>query len=196
MAIGDVYELVQSFNYLGQVALNVWHYVQKTGSLVNSAAELASGFNSTIKPLILDGMSDDCTYFELRTVNLMDPTEFNIFTTAENGTVPSIPASNAATFLAWSWRFEQAAPGGSVGSKRFTGVAEDLTNGNVYFLPGSTEADMKAALQDLLPGGTGANDYRLVVVKRPFSLTVPPTVWTDVAVVTYTNLTTQSSRKF
>jgi hypothetical protein len=98
--------------------------------------------------------------------------------------------------MAWSWRFEQSAPGAQTGSKRFTGVAEDLTNGNVYFLPGSVEADLKTALQGLLPGGTAANEYRLVVVKRPFSIAIPPTVWSDVAIVTYTNLTTQSSRKF
>lgn len=195
MAVGEVFELVQSFLYLGELAQNVWHFVQKTGADPQASNELASGFNAVWKPLILGGISDDCEYTELKTINLMNTTDFDLFSTSEQGLVPNVPSANAATFLSWSWRFEQLNPGAPVGGKRFPGVAEELTNGNVYFLPGTIEADLKAALQSILVGGTATNTYQLVLVKRPFSVSLPPTVWWNVETVTYVNLTTQNSRK-
>lgn len=195
MAVGEIFELVQTFIYLGETMQNVWHFLHKTGARPEGANELASGFNAVWKPLIMGGISDDCEYTELKTINIMNPADFDLFTTSDFGLVPNIPSANAATFLSWAWRFEQLFPGAPTGGKRFPGVAEELTNGNVYFLPGTIEVDLKAALESTLVGGTAVNTYKLVLVNRPFSVSAPPTVWWEVDNVTYTNLSTQNSRK-
>lgn len=197
MAIGDIYQMTTSYTFVGQLCQNVWHYELLTGTDPNHSNSLHLAFMDMIATVMLACMSDTLMFDTIEVVNLMDVTDFDVTTgIARPGTVVSGAAQTAASFVSFGYRLEKSHPGASVGHKRFPGVGEGFTAENVYDPPGNATITLGQLMQNVITPTALTDVFGLVVVKRPYSFAVPPSVWWPVTAVTYTELTTQSSRKF
>lgn len=197
MTIGDVFSLKIDWQFVGQLCQNVFFYEQIAGSSTNEATILWFAFEQNLRDLIFPCQSDQCELDEGATLNLMDQTDFHTDTGINLfGSIQSGAAQTQASFVAFGFRLERAYPGAPHGYKRFPGVAEGYTAENVYAPPDDATDNLAIALAATIQADTFTPIFMPVVVHRPFSIGVPPDTWWPVTLATYTNLTTQSSRKF
>lgn len=196
MAIGDIYSVQFEFDNDGIACLNVFNYKHLSGADSVPANALAVALEAVIWTEIKQVMADTCILRAIEAVNIMNPADFwRISAIDDTGAIAVTPSSMGATFDAWSIRFEKAFPSAPAGHKRFPGVSETITSRNLYAPTQSRIDAILAAVLANLSDVLFNSVFSPVIVKRPFSFAVPPTVWYDIIAATWTNLTTQNSRK-
>lgn len=196
MAVGDIYQMTVSWLFSAQVCQNVFHYELISGSEPDHALGLFQAWHNDVRQLIIACMADTCQLDRVDVVNLMNAPEFHVEADiGQDGDLISGTTQTAAGFVSFGFRLEKAYPGAPNGYKRFPGVAEGYTAEDLYVPPGNAIANLAVALEQDINDPAYTDVFHLQVVHRPFSLAVPPTVWWPVTAVTFTNLTSQNSRK-
>jgi len=194
--INDVYQLTATLTNQGITCNNIFHFNWASGTDTQPASSLTQAFMEDIWANLRRMMGDYVSLIQTEVINLMAPSDYDIVNYAgTKGLLVTLPADIAPTFVSFGFKYNRSFPGQPTGHKRFTGVDEAFTAGNLYTLGGTQVADLEGALLGPISDGALTNIYYPVLVKRPYSLLVPPTSWSFPASVTYTNLTTQSSRK-
>jgi hypothetical protein len=204
--VGDIIEVkdFQSLTNIEGDILNVYHFevTSVTGTPVinnDGAAWVAWFYGDFILP-ILQVQNTALSHQRIEVNNLMDyTTEFGVFnpTTASLGQVTGNYSSAA---IAWSFELVRLFRTTRNGSKRIAGVPEALVDNNVAAGTAPTNlqavANMLESAQFVMnTGGTVGLSMRPVIIRKPPTVGVPPTVVNPVANVLYRGVGSQNSRK-
>lgn len=196
MAIGEIYQMTTFYDNDDSEAQNVFTYEHVAGTDANPAEGLVDGWFNLVWPVLREAINSLCILTHIEAVNIMDPTDSDVRTgIGSAGLITVTASSQGATFDSFGVRYEKAYPSAPNGYKRFPGVAESLTSRNLYIVP---QVDIDALLLQLVLAVSDPPNpatFFPVIVKRPYSFDVPPTVWYPTTTCTWTNLTTQNSRK-
>lgn len=194
MASGDLYELHLIGHMGNQDTLNVFHYLQTSGS--GGAANLANGFGAVVLPDLREVMT---TGAEIRRVFAKDkanPTDFgtNIVNQAGFVTDSSLPVH-----LTWSFTYISNRLDARSGGKRFSGIGETMLSSGVATLTYQAKLVVLAAtLESNIT--LGADSWRPVIYgKRYIAATQEYTeayFANPLAGVDYLGVTSQNNRKF
>lgn len=188
MASGSLYVLELKGIGQGQNFLNVFHYLQTSGS--DGAPQLSARFYTVVMPRIMDVTSLFVTYTEIAVRDKVDPTDFYSLSISDEG---NRAGSILPTHDALSYTYKVNRLDCRSGGKRFAGVSESDVQNGVIVPPFVTEVTaLEVALeQQQVQGGS---TWRPVIYgKRTGSsgyFTNP------LSSVVFLGVTTQNTRKF
>jgi len=173
--------------------VNVFAYQVTSGT--GSTASLRNGFVGSILPDILLIQSSTIVYDLVTTVNLDDPTDFDITALTDVG---AVSGEFLPLFNGWEFQYVRAVRGVHHGRKTIAGVPENLqsngviTPGNEGLVNGAAAAMEATVLQ-------GGNAYTPRIWRRAGNYGTPPVAFPDtfypIVAVVYNRISTQSSRK-
>lgn len=168
MAIGDVYQIVDTQEQKGQQALNVYFYkVQSESVTDNNAASVAAAYIATVLPAVAAMQDDDVTHTSIKAQNLFDPSDGH----EELVSVPGALGTGEilGTFEAVGYKLVGDNLAVKAGAKRYAGITETgvadgvITSGSLITILNALSAVLFADL----PWGLLAAEVLIpVIVKR------------------------------
>lgn len=208
MAFNDIYRvtLVQVWDSSEPTAFNIFYYKEISEIPgFNNSSQLATQFESNVDPLIRAIQNDIISTISINVENIV-PSSDNTYLSYTAGTrVGAKGPDSLPPYVNWAFRLNRNNSAVRNGAKRFWGVSEgDQTDG--VAIPGMT-VDLNAlsarlALTLGIPGTTSLYQPRIFRAGRPAKTipakTIPAMVQADfdVASATYTQISSQNSRKF
>lgn len=168
MAIGDVYQVIDTQVADGQKCLNVYFYrVQSESSVDNTAADVCTAFIATVLPPIVAVQSNHVTHTQIEAKNLLNESDAHTQLISETGAAGT-GTDFYGTFEAIGFAETGSNHAVKNGAKRIVGVDEDTVTDGI-FAAGLTTAltAVAAVLFGELPWGLLAAEALIpVIVKR------------------------------
>ena len=195
MAVGDLWEVRDIQEFLGQQVINVYHYVQLTdpdiGSEAAIAAELNTQFYANVASMVTAIQDVALTHVRLESAQFGSFTAFDVVSNGDNG---QVSGDALPSFAAWAFRLNRESRVVRNGSKRVGGVPES------YQVNGLATSAAITAMGPYITGLTAILSFDSIPVWQPVILRVPPdgslpTVWSAIADVGFGTVTSQNSRK-
>lgn len=140
--VGDIFEVVDTQEMLGQQCLNVYFYRAQGVSVTdNDSAAMAAAFIEHVLPDIVQVQTPDVVHTSIRVRNLFDDTDAHEELISE----PGVSGTNSeGTFNAFGFRLVGDNAAVRPGAKRIAGVNNDATTDGVV-----TDTGSLSALNDL-----------------------------------------------
>lgn len=192
MAVNDVYELVQSYRVRGEWCENVFHYKEKTAETDPIPAEnLALGWDTTIKPLLVALLSDEvifaCVY--ARRIAPTPGIAFTVLQTDAGAVASEAIPTTSAPIITW---YTNTISRRGRGRNYFPGLPESMQNSGSLTAAALTDwqghaDDMEI---DLAAGGGGTGVWELAVWSE-----LAATAQIVVAGIARSNLASMRSRR-
>lgn len=198
VADGDLIQVVDFQDYLEQEILNVYYYrfVVLTGATFAVYSDLADWFEDNIITNVKAIQNGQLTHTSIEVRNLSNGLDIFTKTVSIAGTDGSGGPDAAASFLSVGFRLIRESLVTRNGYKRFAGINEANTSENQFAFPGTTEADIGAALADDVTLGAVVT-FVPIIVKRPIG--TPPVasyLYSDIGSAEYAgHLGSQNTRK-
>lgn len=174
MALNDIYQLKDSYTFLGQTMENVYYYQDTTGG--GTAADLLTAWLTDVLSVIRALQSTGVTHTRLQCVNGMDNDDQSVLDISSAGTF-------AGTTGAPDWAFALRRRTGGLGYrysyKRYGGVSTaHITTAGALTATAINLVDAVAvAIGELVDGVAG--DYRPVQITGGFVFGTAPTFKQD-----------------
>lgn len=129
-SIGDVFEIVDQQEMIGQQALNVYFYRVRTVSVTdNDASSVATAFIEQMLPVIVAAQTTDVVHTAVKVRNLFDETDAHTELLSEAGTYGD---DSQSTFNAFPFQLVGNNAAVRPGAKRIAGVdGANVTDGVV-----------------------------------------------------------------
>lgn len=192
-AIGDIYQLVLTSDYAGEVLSNVFHYqLTAIGAGQGGADNLNQAFADGVTPALSTLVSENMVQRDLYTVCLNDMNDFHTLPLNIDGLLDPSGGLNMPSWVALSYRYTRVAAGQRYGYKRFGGLLDTQVAAN-NFVGNNAAAE---ALRDVLAGILDDNtwSFRPFIASRPIVYGTNPSGYVPGGVA-FRGITSQLSRK-
>lgn len=199
MAVADIYCVKMFGDYLGQAFLNVFFYEQVLTGSPSDALGLHEAFDEDVLVDWVDTVVSLVGISNLEVFQPENPTDFHDGQPGNNvGTRAVTSPARTAAFEAFAYRSNRDGPGSRASYKRFVGLSEEDTTGNLLeaaFLAIPAVVALATSMgQVIASGGPGAT-YKPIQVKHPVPLGIPVVKNFDIISWLPPYLTTQVSRR-
>lgn len=191
MAVGDLFQVIHKQRFLGQDAMNVYHYRLQFQAVANTALELREAWRLAVSSAVLNICSTAVNYVGIDVYNLFDVADFDLYPTNGFG---SRAGDALPSFVSWTFRLNRSNRLTRNGRKAFAGVAEqDQDDGIPNPAIVGALTDLAALMSSMIVSPNG-NQYAPVIIRRPLP-TFPPGVFSYIETASFSRISTQNTRK-
>lgn len=191
--VGDIYKLVTTFSYLGQVCQNRYYYKQISLEEDNEAEDVQNAWLLGVYPAMKAVQADDAVLFQIYTINLMNPVDF--IESPITGATGDLTGPPMPPFVTWTYKLNRNDRTFRPGRKAVVGVTEDrVTEGVADASIIDDLNDLAVAFGDILVTPIAGASMRPNLVREVVGL--PPSASCQVTSAQYVAVSTQNSRKF
>jgi len=195
-ALGDLIQIRDVQNYLGQELENVYYYriTNITGLGGDYLDLLLDSFVARVVSVVAVVQVSTLYHSLYAAKNLSNGVDIVERSAHDLGADSCGGTSLEPSFLALGWKLRRSSLATRNGSKRIAGLCEDKVTGNGWIGSGGPIGDINDAFASSLNVGI-LEVASPVIVKRPISTPAGAYVYSVVANAEFTDLTTQNSRK-
>lgn len=192
MAIGDLYQLIDRQDLLGQEVINRYHYVNV--SLGGNANDLADAYIQDVLPSVLATQRSGLEHKTIEVINLDDLTDFHTETlVGATGTYPT--GEGQLPFVTLSMKLVRSTRAIRNGRKAISGISEEFTNASGLDPAVQPLVDALAvAMGATIAAPLSAAGFEPTILGEPND-NRPTEIRVPVAGVVFGRIGTQNSRK-
>jgi len=195
-AVGDLLQLIDNQNYLGQQVLNVYYYrvAPITGLADPYLEDLNEIWEAEVLPTILAIQTDYILHNSREWRNITNNTDLFVDSTVIPGGIPIAVGLTTPSFTSAGFMLQRESLTTRNGYKRFAGLSDENIQGNTLIgLATETAAIEDALAQDLVGGVVTLAEP--VIVKRPLTIPAVDYEFSRIGSASFRGLGTQNTRK-
>lgn len=195
-SLGDLIQIRDVQNYLGQELENVYYYrvTSITGMGGDYLDLLLDSFVARVVSKVAVVQVSALYHSLYAAKNLSNGVDIVERSAHDLGADACGSTSQEPSFLALGWKLRRSSLATRNGSKRIAGLCEDKVTGNGWIGAGGPIGDINFAFASSLNIGL-LEVASPVIVKRPINTPAGAYIYSVVANAEFTDLTTQNSRK-
>lgn len=197
LALGDLLQIVDEQEYLGEQVLNVYYYRWFSAPSVDNTpyGAMLTSFRDKVVNVVADLQNEGLEHVRLEIKNLSNGIDFAENIISEFGSYPGATGTYLPSFNALSFKLVRDSLVTRNGAKRIAGLTDGMQNGNEFVGNMDFVDAYRAAILDFL--SVGLIDVAApVIVKRPIE---PPVgddyLYSSIVAVSFEGLGTQNTRK-
>lgn len=197
VAQGDLIQITDVQEYLGQELLNVYYYryILVAGATNDIYPSLADWFEDNIIANVILVQNDVLVHSEIDIRNLTNGVDIYERPISIPGDVVEASTGWQPSYVSINFKLVRESLVTRNGNKRLGGLCESMIAGNTFTFPSGAQASIEAALADDVTLGATVT-FEPIIVKRPIGS--PPVAsyqYSSIGAAQFTRLGTQNTRK-